>query len=435
MERDPCQARQVKGSIGYQRAKSPATTHDTFNQKVLAKMASTSSTAALPSSYLNENVGYRLVDTAIAFIVIQTFFVALRAWARRFRSPSWMFADIFVPIAYLCSLAIDIVGILIVKHGAAGRHVEAVMQMKPLPLPYFFKTLYIAIPVLYCLAVTFPKLALLDVYLHIFIDRFSRYTCYITGLVIILTMVVNVPTTIRQCSPVSYLWDQYVDPDAHGHCNNIQTHFLWASFPNILTDVVMLFIPIPVLRKLQISFKTKLGIFATFLVGSIGLVVSIIRFAAFTQSYTDFTRVSVALTVWTTAEPGAYVVAARLITLRPLLSYIAYESPLSSVFTASILTTSRKSTRLNETGKSDTFHSKRKETSHDVELPECSADATNLVPGDQYPNSSMVTAEQVSSRGYPESQPAEGIHVEHEFMFSSKPAKERSPLEPGRPGR
>ena len=155
-----------------------------------------------------------------------------------------------------------------VKHGALGQNIEAVLQMKPSPLPYFFKLVYIVIPIFYCLAVSFPKLAILDVYLHIFIDRFSRCACYITGLVIVLTVVVNVPTIIWQCSPVNFLWEQYVNQSAYGRCHNIHAHFLWGGFPNVVTDIVMLLIPIPVVRELQTSFRTKVGIIATFLVGS-----------------------------------------------------------------------------------------------------------------------------------------------------------------------
>ncbi|KAF2186602.1 hypothetical protein K469DRAFT_449835, partial [Zopfia rhizophila CBS 207.26] len=196
-----------------------------------------------------------------------------------------------------------------------GRHTDVIMSMYPELVPTFFKILYLAIPVLYVPAVTFPKLAILDMYLHIFVERWAKWTSYATGLVIILSCLVNIPVVIAQCIPIAYLWDKTIKG---GKCHNIEAHFLYSSLPNIVTDVVMLVLPIPMILKLHTSRKVRVGIAATFLTGSIGLITSIIRFVAFTISYADPIRVSVALTIWTIAEPGIYVVAACLISLRPL---------------------------------------------------------------------------------------------------------------------
>ena len=63
------------------------------------------------SSYLEEDIGHRLVNTAIAFIVILTAFVLLRIKARMLRDRSWKWQDIFVPLAYISNIAVCIVSI------------------------------------------------------------------------------------------------------------------------------------------------------------------------------------------------------------------------------------------------------------------------------------------------------------------------------------
>lgn len=137
--------------------------------------------------------------------------------------------------------------------------------MEPQLIPTFFKTLYIAIPVIYCVAVTFPKLAILDIYLHVLVERWQRICCYVVAAIITLSMIVNIPTVIWQCSPVSYLWDKSIPG---GWCNNIPEHYFLASIPNIVTDVAMLIIPLPMIWKLHTSRRVKWGLSATFLAGS-----------------------------------------------------------------------------------------------------------------------------------------------------------------------
>ena len=124
---------------------------------------------------------------------------------------------------------------------------------------------YYGTSIIYLCAVTFSKLAILDIYLHIFIDRLSRYAVYAVGSVIILSLVVNFLTVITQCRPISVLWN----PEPGGWCNNIHAHFIWSSLPNMLTDLMMLGLPIPMIWKLHASWRVKAGVFFTFLVGSL----------------------------------------------------------------------------------------------------------------------------------------------------------------------
>jgi hypothetical protein len=139
------------------------------------------------------------------------------------------------------------------------------MVTHPEVIPTFFKILYITVPVAYCLAAALPKLAIADIYLGIFVERWSRWTTYATALVIVVNAIVNIPTTIWQCRPIAYLWDPSI---SGGHCNNIPVHFLYAGLPNIVTDVVMLLVPIPMIAKLRVSRKMKVGVAVTFLTGS-----------------------------------------------------------------------------------------------------------------------------------------------------------------------
>jgi len=58
-----------------------------------------------------ESIGYRVENTAIAFIIIQSFFVGLRFFARHIAGTAWNWDDVLVPVALLFSYALS--GVLI----------------------------------------------------------------------------------------------------------------------------------------------------------------------------------------------------------------------------------------------------------------------------------------------------------------------------------
>lgn len=73
-------------------------------------------------------------------------------------------------------------------------------------------------------------------------------------------------TTTFQCSPVAYAWDKSI---RGGHCINLGAYFRWLSFPNILTDAVILVLPLPLLWRLHTSTGQKIGVTCVFVVGSL----------------------------------------------------------------------------------------------------------------------------------------------------------------------
>lgn len=145
----------------------------------------------------------------------------------------------------------------------AGKHLAAVPKEDVVP---FYKTTFYAVPTLQLVAVTLPKMAVLDLYLHIFIDRWSRLTIRLLQVVLMVNLIVNEAVVISQCQPVAALWDPNI---LGGWCHDIQQHFFWVALPNIVTDVVILILPIPLIRKVQVSRNVKTGMFLTFLVGNL----------------------------------------------------------------------------------------------------------------------------------------------------------------------
>ena len=135
--------------------------------------------------------------------------------------------------------------------------------MTPGELVIFFKTIY-SEDYLYLFSVMLPKLALLCLYLRIFIDMVYRYIAYGVAIVMFLNWLTGCLMALLICKPIAFNWDKTIPG---GHCGNIMGAYIWASFPNILTDVVMLLLPLPVIWNLHTSRSQKLGLTLTFLVG------------------------------------------------------------------------------------------------------------------------------------------------------------------------
>ena len=167
----------------------------------------------------------------------------------------------------LCSYYLTDMTEVDVRHGDVGHHIEAVEEMAPEKVVYWGRMSLIAVPVLYAPVVTFPKLVILAIYLRIFVDKPSRIVCYIVAIITIFACVINIPLSIWQCSPPAFVWDKTIEG---GYCAvNVQGHLIWGSFPNIVTDLVILILPLPVIWRLHTSSRIKARLTITFLVGSV----------------------------------------------------------------------------------------------------------------------------------------------------------------------
>src|SRR5262245_4579566 len=119
------------------------------------------------------------------------------------------------------------------------------------------------VPLVYGLASAFPKLAVLDIYLHLFVTRWARWTVFAIGLVIVGTAISYILGTIFECRPIAKTWDKSIE----GSCVNTKAMYTFFSLPNIISDLAMLAVPIPIIIRLNMSRTVKAGVLVTFLSG------------------------------------------------------------------------------------------------------------------------------------------------------------------------
>ncbi|MCJ1469144.1 hypothetical protein MMC07_007777, partial [Pseudocyphellaria aurata] len=71
-------------------------------------------------------------------------------------------------------------------------------------------------------------------------------------------------TQIFGCFPPAKFWN----PDLAGHCFNFKAADLAYSFFNIISDFLIMLLPLPMIWKLQLKWKGKVGISLVFLSGA-----------------------------------------------------------------------------------------------------------------------------------------------------------------------
>ena len=152
-----------------------------------------------------------------------------------------------------------------VKLAGVGRHTAALKVLEPRKLVNFAITTP-PVELLYVFAFTLPRLSILGIYLRIFTTRANRIAVYITGSLVIASWVMATVLVFAKCIPFKYMWDKSIPG---GHCVDVHKVYQWITLPNIITDVMILLLPIPTIWRLQMPGIKKVGLTVTFLTGSV----------------------------------------------------------------------------------------------------------------------------------------------------------------------
>lgn len=146
-----------------------------------------------------------------------------------------------------------------------GYHLAANLLRAHTKLAVFLKLTY-AFANINCFSVIFPKLAMLCFFLRIFVEPWHRRVCYILMGVLAATAIATTVSNLTQCIPLMLVWDP---TKAGGKCFNQKLFWAFVSLPNIITDLIMLVLPAPVIWKIRLSWKDKVGLILTFAAGSL----------------------------------------------------------------------------------------------------------------------------------------------------------------------
>ncbi|KAM0799876.1 hypothetical protein BDR22DRAFT_889848 [Usnea florida] len=269
---------------------------------------------------------YAVASITYIFVVIA---VALRFWTRRLLKTQIWLDDWLVAAALLFATGY-LIKLLVWFHQGFGESFEDLTEHSKV---IFFKHYY-ADEILYFAIIGLVKFSILTFYWRIFKST-SHIPCSVLAAITACWVITGLLMVIFQCSPVSGFWDQQIS----AKCSITDHNIFWAqSAPNILTDVALLFLPVPYVWRLQRTTSQKIALAVTFLLGGIVTVISIIRLLLTVTSDNwpshadrDQEYNPVPMAIWLVTEFNMAIVSACLPSLRPILSLIIYGDPKPAV--------------------------------------------------------------------------------------------------------
>ncbi|KAF3765299.1 putative integral membrane protein, partial [Cryphonectria parasitica EP155] len=193
-----------------------------------------------------------------------------------------------------------------------GLHVERVSMpnIREILLTTFIGEIF------YSIGFTFIKLSILALYRHLFPTRFIKVSSMALGTFVIMWGISLVLVTIFSCQPIHGFWD-ITTPSK---CVNSKWFFIGNSIPNIIADVILLFLPMRDVWRLQLQLRSKIAVSVMFVLGSFVIIASGLRIKfMLSMNEDDMTWSYVGVGLWTAVEIDVAVVSSCLPTMRPLL--------------------------------------------------------------------------------------------------------------------
>ena len=111
------------------------------------------------------------------------------------------------------------------------------------------------------------KISTLLLYGRIFPGPKFHHILRAVGLFISVYSIISVITMIFQCRPLKGAWN----PNFEADCINLEKFYISMGSMNVLTDLLLLCLPLPQLWKLQMRLGTKIQIIGIFSIGSLSV--------------------------------------------------------------------------------------------------------------------------------------------------------------------
>ena len=129
---------------------------------------------------------------------------------------------------------------------------------------------------LYLTALPLVKISILLFYLRIFPQTWFRYACFATMAACVGYGIAFLLVSVFQCQPIDLAWNHW-DGEHPGKCNDINAQGWTSAALNVVLDIVVLVLPMPVIAKLELNKRKKALVVLMFSTGFLVTIISIIR--------------------------------------------------------------------------------------------------------------------------------------------------------------
>jgi hypothetical protein len=247
----------------------------------------------------------------LVLIVVATVFVVLRLISKWGVTRKANADDYVIIVAWLIAVGLS-VSIMIgtrVGLGApdAGEQMTRKMSLSSADIkPQWYlplKQSVYAFTVLYNPAIMTTKTAILILYYRMAATYpFLRYASLFTIAVINIAGVVLTFLYIFQCRPVTAAFSL-----TGGTCIDIVALYLSSMPINVLTDLAILLLPLPILTSLRMEFRQKVILVTTFIVGGFVTIVDVVRIVYLQVALKEELAVNPGASITATSRPPNFI--------------------------------------------------------------------------------------------------------------------------------
>ncbi|KAJ4155719.1 hypothetical protein LMH87_000953 [Akanthomyces muscarius] len=278
------------------------------------------------------NRGPAVFAVTVITLVIASVFVFARMACRWFIVKKVTWGDRIMMLAWLIAFFLSFTVALGTFNGLGKYDAD----IDPRYLPRLRRCEYV-FSILYNPALMAAKTSILIFYLRLAKNTqvVLRYASWFTLIVVNLAGIVLTFMNIFQCSPVHAAWMAFYSGPAK--CIPLLTEFICASPVNIVTDLAILALPIPVLTGMRLPPRQKTILIMTFTIGIFVTIVDVIRIyylqqaIGFSSNYSassedsrfgahaDFAYNASLSLMWSVVEVNVGIACACIPTLKPLV--------------------------------------------------------------------------------------------------------------------
>ncbi|KAI1409470.1 hypothetical protein F5Y13DRAFT_90739 [Hypoxylon sp. FL1857] len=258
-----------------------------------------------------------IIACGIAFSLLPTIVVGLRVLARRKANRLLDTSDYLIIASCFFIVVYQGVAISSVLVGGVGFHVDDIKNRFGVKSgsTIFLKHL-IAIQVLWATSLSLCRISIIHLFTKIFVVQSFIITARLTYALIILWALAAILSAFLICQPFAFNWDKLIDG---GTCGNAMISWIVTGVLNLVSDLIILVMPMPYLLKLELAWPKRLLLAASFGIGLLTCVISIVRIETMTTiDFNDITWTIPHTVLFSALEPCIAVTLACIIILRPL---------------------------------------------------------------------------------------------------------------------
>ncbi|KAJ4206934.1 hypothetical protein NW759_014124 [Fusarium solani] len=253
-------------------------------------------------------------------IVVATAVIAARVYLRlKIQNRRMLYSDIIMCAAWVFAIITAAFGPVFARMGALEPDVHTSLQGYKGGLDDLELVLQLFFAVNFPFYTTFYlcKAALLAVYLQVFPEFMVKRRIFLwaTIVFVVIAYIITITLIFTICLPLERNWEISVTESCPGSSYAILFQIGWGL--HFLGDLFVFILPWLIVPALNVKRALRLGIYFTFLLGTINIAVCLVRFIAIQQAGEDYSISLSTIILWSSLDVNVGLVIACLPSLRP----------------------------------------------------------------------------------------------------------------------